>query len=187
MEDLLGSSLKIRLLRTLLKFPQKGFGIRELAAFLGVNHRSVAEAVKSFEQHNLVSVKVFGRSHAVYMNTGSYAYETVKQLLEKEQRTLPELIALLKQNLPRKEIDLCALFGSVAQSRESFNSDIDLLLITSHRQKSEEKIEYLKSLVLRHFGNPLHVIVFSRKEFNSVNPKLKENILKDHLLVYGKW
>ncbi len=187
LENLLGSPIKIKLLRTLFKFPQKGFGIRELAAFLKVNHRSVAEAIKIFEQHNLVTIKVFGRSHAIYVNTDSYTYELVQQLLEKEHQTFQKLIALLKQNLLQKEVQLCAIFGSVSLHQEDFSSDIDILIITSHPQKIRKKVARLEPVVLRYFGNPLHTLIFNREEFNASNPKLKENILKNHFLLQGKW
>lgn len=183
----MGSKIKIQLLRTLNKFPDKGFGMRELASLLKIDHRSVSEAVKDFEKHNLVSVKVFGRSYAVYLNKTSFACQKIISIFEAEKNTLNYLVDLIKRELPSKKIQTCALFGSLVEKREKPNSDVDLLIITDDKNKIEKEIIALQEKVLSLFGNPIIPLILTKIEFKKTNKKLRENILKNNLLVHGKW
>lgn len=187
LQEILGSKIKIQLLRTLHKFPDKGFGMRELASLLKVDHRSVSEAVKDFEKHNLVKVKVFGRSYAVFLNKESFACRKIRGVFEVEKNTLNDLVSLVKRELPPKNIQTCALFGSIVEKKEKYNSDIDLLIITNNKEKIEGEIGGLQESVLTLFGNPLTPLILTKTAFKKTNPQLRENILKNNLLVYGKW
>lgn len=185
--EVLGSGVKVKLLRLLVRFPDKGFGLRELAALLEIDHRSVSKAIKEFDQHNLVVKRVFGRSYALSLNAESYLYPPLKALFQREEATLSQLIRLIKQHLSPTDVQLCALFGSVAEKEETYNSDIDLLIITPRKKKALQKIEPLRLPILHLFGNPLSPLLFTPQEFAATNPRLRENILKNNLLIYGKW
>lgn len=187
LQDILGSEIKVRLLRLLCGFPKRGFGMRELARLLEVDHRSVSRIVEELQQQNLVMKRIFGRTHALYFNTDSYLYPTLRELFQKEENTLPEIVALIKKHISAKEVKVCAIFGSVAEEKEKYNSDVDLVVITSDKEKVRKKLEPLLVKILGLFGNPLSTMIFTPHEFAVTNPALRENIIKKHLLIYGKW
>ncbi|HIG93664.1 TPA: nucleotidyltransferase domain-containing protein [Candidatus Woesearchaeota archaeon] len=187
LEEIFGSEIKVKLLRVLCKFPRKGFGIREMATLIQVNHRSVSKSILELERHNLIIKQIFGRSHALYLNTNSYLYEPLNKLFRQEQMTLQKVIDLIKKHLSFQDIKVCAIFGSVAEEKEGYNSDIDLLIITTNKKKVEQKLEPLLVKVLDLFGNPLSPLLFTPAEFAATNPALRENIIKKNILICGKW
>ncbi len=187
LEEVLGSAIKVKLLRFLFKFPERGFGIRELARFLEVNHRPVARAVRSLRDNNLVNLRIAGRSNLIYLNQESFLAQQLRSIFIEEMKSPKFLIDLISTGLPQKKIQLCALFGSVAQGMEKPTSDIDLLIITSHKKEIASAVEALQEKILYLLGNPLSPLIVTRKYFESINPPLKENIMKNHLLIYGKW
>lgn len=187
LEDVLGSPIKIRLLRFLFKFPQRGFGIRELARFLKVNHRPIAEAVQGFRDNNLVTLRFAGRTKLVYLNQESFLSQHLKPIFSEEINSPDFLVQFIRQNLPLRKIELCALFGSIAQGTEKPSSDIDLLIITSRKKEIVPAVDALREKVLHFFGNSLSPLIVTKKYFKSINPPLKESIIKDHLLIHGKW
>ncbi len=187
LEDVLGSPIKIRLLRFLFKFPQRGFGIRELSRFLKVNHRPVAEAVQCFRDHNVVTLRFAGRTKLVYLNPESFLFQHLKPIFSEEMNSPDFLTQFIRQSLPLRKIQLCALFGSVAQGTEKPSSDIDLLIITSHKKEIMPAVDALREKILRFFGNPLSPLIVTRTYFETINPPLKESIIKNHLLFHGKW
>ena len=187
LDDVLGSTIKIRLLRFLFKFPQRGFGIRELARFLQVNHRPVAEAVQCFRDNNIVTIRFAGRMKLVYLNLESFLVQRFNPILSEEINSPDFLVRFIRHHLPLRKIELGALFGSVAQGTEKPSSDIDLLIITSHKKEIMPAVDVLREKVLRFFGNPLSPLIMTRAHFKNINPPLKESIIKNHLLIYGKW
>ena len=187
LEEVLGSPIRVRLLRFLFKFPERGFGIRELARFLEVNHRPVAGAVRSLRDNNLVNLRIAGRSNLIYLNRESFLAQQLRSIFIEEAKSPKFLVDLISQGLPRRKIQLCALFGSVAQGREKPTSDIDLLIITSHKKEIASAVEALQEKILYLLGNPLSPLIVTKKYFESINPPLKDNIMKNHLLIYGKW
>ncbi len=63
LEGLLGSRVKVRLLRAFCKYPGKQFTLRELGRLLGVSHVGVGKAIVDLEKMNAVSVMTIGRSN----------------------------------------------------------------------------------------------------------------------------
>ncbi len=187
LEEVLGSAIKIRVLRMLFKFPTRGFGIRELARFIGANHRPVASTIRILRDNNMVTLRVVGRSYLVYLNKESFLATELAPLFSIEINSPASLIELIRSHLPLKSIKLCALFGSVAEGKEKPNSDIDLLIITSHKGKVSAAIAALQEKTLYSLGNPLSVLVLSPREFQATNPALKENIMRNHVLIHGTW
>ncbi len=187
LEKILGSRIKVRIIRTLLTFPAKGFGVRELAGILHIDHRSVSLAVKEFEQQNIVTSRVFGRSYAIYLNLESFFYPHLLSLLSAEQNLLHSLVETIKKHIKKKDVLCCALFGSIVEGKGKHNSDIDLLLIAQNKEKFLKKIQKLQEEILKKYGNPLSPLIFTQEEFAETNPQLKENILKNNYLIYGKW
>lgn len=55
------------------------------------------------------------------------------------------------------EIKLALLFGSQASGTASFDSDIDLALLTDHEMESEFKLQLIESIA-KEFGCPVDII-----------------------------
>jgi len=57
LEKIFGSKIKIEVLRTIFKFGNKKWTIRELANFNGKNHSTVNYAIKDLQDMNLINLE----------------------------------------------------------------------------------------------------------------------------------
>lgn len=187
LEELLGSKLKIKILRTLWRFQEKEFTIRELAKFLGISHTGVRKVLRDFERTNVVIVRTVGKSYAFKINTKSYAASIIEKIFESEQNTLLELIKMLKKGLSTPEIVSVALFGSIAQKKEAPLSDVDLLILTKERGKVENIVLRLQKQVVERFGNSISAYYLTRDDFMKKRKSpLIMQILENHILIFGE-
>ena len=186
-ENLLGSKVKIKVLRTLWKFKEKEFTIRELAKFLEISHTGVKKVLDELEKMNIITIRTFGRSYAFKLNANSYAASIVKAIFETEEKTLSELKKMLRKKLDVPEIISAALFGSIVQGKEAPRSDIDLLIVTQEREKVEGIVTELQKRVAEKFGNsisPYFVVEEDLRKKRDV-PPIKQ-VLENHILICGE-
>ena len=187
LEVLLGSRVKINVLRALWKHGGKEFTIRELANFLGLSHAGVRKALADLEKVNVIAMRTVGKSYTVRFNAASYAARIIEEIFKLEGGTLEELKRALKKGLDIPEVVSAALFGSVARGEETPLSDVDLLVVTNYREKLEEVISHLQRGVALRFGNTLTPYYLSEEEFEEKkDTPLVKQILKNHILVCGK-
>jgi len=186
-EILLGSKVKIKVLRTLWKHRGKEFTIRELAGYLQISHMGVRKALSDLEKMNVISIRAVGKSHAVRLNTESYLTTLIESVFIFEDETLEGLVELINKKLTVPEVASAALFGSIARREETPLSDIDILIVSNQREKVEETISELQREVALKFGNalsPYYLTEDDLKEGKATH--LIQQILQDHLLVCGK-
>jgi len=139
------------------------------------------------EKINVVAMKTLGKSHTVKLNAASYAARIVEGVFKLEEGTRDELKRILKEGLDVPGVISAALFGSVAEGKETPLSDIDLLVITNHRERMEEVISHLQGEVALRFGNTLMPYYLSKDEFEGKrDTSLVKQILENHVLIYGK-
>ena len=187
LEELLGSKLKIKILRTLWRFQEKEFTIRELAKFLGISHTGVRKVLTNLEMTNVVTIRTVGKSYAFKINTKSYAASIIEKIFESEQNTLLELMKMLKKGLSTPEIVSVALFGSIAQKKEAPLSDVDLLIVTKEREKVENIVLRLQKQVVERFGNSISAYYLTRDDFMKKRKSpLIMQILENHILIFGE-
>lgn len=184
---LLGSKVKVKVLRTLWRHQEKEFTIRELAKFLGVSHTGIKKVLVELEETNVVTVRTLGRSHAFRLNAKSYAAIMVEKVFSIEAKTLSELQETLRQKLESPLVISAALFGSIVEGREKPRSDIDLFVVTEEREKVEEIVAKLQKNISERFGNSISAYYVSLKDLqNRRNESPVQQILKNHLLVCGR-
>jgi len=186
-ETLLGSKVKIKVLRTLWKYKEKEFTIRELAKFLVISHTGIKKVLDELEKTNVIRVRTLGKSHAFKMNVSSYAASIVEGVFDMEGKALSELREMLKKRLESRWVISAALFGSVVEERETPRSDVDLFIVTEHRENVEEIVVELQKDVSERFGNSISAYYVSEEDFRKKRrePPIKQ-VLRDHLLICGK-
>ena len=185
LEDILGSKAKIKLLRTIYKFRDKKWTIRELANFNRMNHFGVIYALRSLQDMNLINVEYHGKSNLVTLNYKSILVRLLR-IFDFENNSRKELIKDIKNLLNNKVIS-CILFGSIARSEERPNSDIDLLIITKNKKLVKniiyEKLKYFSES----YGNIIIPKIFSEREFIKKKslPFIK-SIGTNYIIISGK-
>jgi len=184
---LLGSKVKVKVLRTLERYREKEFTIRELAKFLGVSHTGIKKVVDELEKTNVLRVRTVGRSYAFRLNMNSYAAKIVGRTFEMESGALSELRDVIREKLKSRFVTSAALYGSVVEGKETSRSDIDLLIVTSQREKVEEIVAELQSDVSERFGNSISAYYVSEGDLRKKRkePPIKQ-ALQNHMLICGK-
>jgi predicted nucleotidyltransferase len=163
-EMLLGSKVKVKVLRTLWRYDEKEFTIRELAKFLGISHVGVKKVIDELEKTNVILVRTHGRSYAFKLNLRSYAASIVERTFELEREALPKLRHMMKRRLEYPFVISAALYGSIVEEREEPRSDIDLLIVTNNKEKVEEIIAELQKDVSDKFGNSISAYYIDEKD-----------------------
>lgn len=185
LEGILGSKVRVGIVRALLKFPEKLFTARELANFIKVSHTPVLKSLKDLVGMNLIEIEKHGTSNLIKLNKKSYLYEPLKDLFKYENNTKGILISYLKKIISHAEMVL--LFGSIQKNKEKINSDIDLLVVTENKKKVEDSIKEKQSIIIKKFGNPLSVIILTKKQFISKkNKPFAKDLRKNYRVIGGK-
>ena len=187
LEVLLGSRVKVKILRTLCRHRRKEFTIRELADFLNVSHTGVRKALSDLYKMNAVRIRVIGKSHAVTVNTESYAAGLVDKMFKIEGETLRELVKLVAKKLGDPSITSALIFGSVARGEEEPLSDIDLFILTEDKEKAKGAVSELQREVSKRFGNAISPYILSEEDLADEDKiQILEEIRNKHIVVRGK-
>ncbi len=187
LELLLGSKVKVKILRTLYRYKGKEFTVRELASFLDLSHMGIRKALDDLYKMNAIRIRVIGKSHTVAINAESYAADLIDKTFKIEEETLGELLKLLKKRLNDPAITSAMIFGSIARGEEEPLSDIDLFILTKDKEKAETAISELQGEVSHRFGNTISPYILSKKELTDKDKtRILEEIRKKHLVICGK-
>jgi len=188
LETLLGSKTKIKILRTLNKHKEKEFTTRELAGYIQISHTGVRKALQDLYEMNAVTLKAAGRNHIITLNQKSHITNLLAHLFEYEENTIKELETDIKLSLCTQPfIDTVKIFGSVATGQEELRSDIDLLIITNNREKTEDSLTELQILCNNKYGNPITPYILNpEEETHPSNQRLRKEIEEKNIPICNK-
>jgi len=187
LEQVLGTKAGISILRSLVRYRGKIFTVRGLARDSDVSSVEASRTIEQLEQYGIVKVQPVGRAYQVFLNEHSYVLnKIVKPILIAEEKTLSELITILKKHLTSKKILSAVVFGSIAKGEEREDSDIDLLVISDDFDHAIEAVADAREEIASAFHSRLSPIIFTKKKFISKKKgDLVRSILSDHILVSG--
>ena len=184
-ETVLGSKVKVKVLRTLCRFPTKRFTVRELAKQMGVSHTPVLKSLADLQGMNLITLEKHGTANLLTLNSKSHLYPLLKQLFSFEQETKANLEQRIKTILP--PVEMAALFGSVQQGGEKMNSDIDLLIVSKNKKEVEESITNSRKTIIEEFGNLLSPLIFTVEEFKRKrNKPFAKDLIHHYKILKGQ-
>ncbi len=185
-EMLLGSKVKVKVLRTLWRYREKEFTMRELAKFLGVSHMGIKKVLDELEKTNAIAVRTLGRSYAFKLNTNSYAASIVEKTFELERQALQELKDTIINKIESPMVTSVALYGSIVEGKETPRSDIDLLIVTNHKEKVEDTVVELQKDVSHKFGNSISAYYVSKEDLQrKQNQSPIKQAIRSHMLICG--
>ncbi len=184
LEILLGSKVKVRILRALFRFQSKKFTSRELAEQIQVSHTAVLKSLADLQGMNIIIIESHGKSNLITLNRESYLYDEIRKFLTFEYESLNHLIEELCEILPKAKS--IALFGSISMKKEKLNSDIDVLIIGGDKSKINEAIAKNQEYISKKFGNVISAHIISEQEFKKKkNSSFIKDILTNHISIKG--
>jgi len=121
---------------------------------------------------DVVALRTVGESYAVKLNTKSYAASIIDKMFETESKTFSELPEIKGRDRVLSS-NFCCTFRKRCRGDGSHGSDIDLFIVTDHREKVEEIVARLQMDISEKFGNTVSAYYISREEFGK---KQKEQL-----------
>ncbi|MBI2136290.1 nucleotidyltransferase domain-containing protein [Candidatus Woesearchaeota archaeon] len=184
LETLLGSKVKLKILRVLIRYPTKKFTLRELANHINTSHTAVLKTLKDLQGMNIIRLENHGRSSLLTLNIESCLYPSLVELFSNETATLASLIKKIKKILPgAKSI---ALFGSISKRQEMPDSDIDILVITKDKKQARDIIAKNQEEFSKLYGNVVSAYIMTENEFKiKRKTDFGKSILEGNILIKG--
>lgn len=170
-QTLLDSKAKLKLLSHLFSQREVEMGERELARVLGLSNFSVNQLMKLFEQNNLVERRRVGAAAVWRLKKGSYYFELLEPMLRRISTfpaPLEHLKNLVLSSYPLERVSRIYLYGSIAEGRENYNSDIDLFVVVksgADKREIERANDKLRASCLALYGNAAQIMVMSESEY----------------------
>ena len=115
-ETVLGSKVKIKILRVLSTYPIKRFTVRELARLAQSSHTPVLKSLPDLQEMNLIRMEKHGTANLITLNPKSKLVLHLKNLFATETSFKDELKKKIAKIVPKAE--MIVLFGSVARGNE---------------------------------------------------------------------
>ena len=149
-EGILGSRTKVKVLRLLLRDPEREFTVQDLAQSLGLSLGSVHPAVQQLLDTRLVLARRVGRSRGLRANARHPLFRPLKALFGAESERLVAVAKEFANALPSRGVEAVVLFGSLARGRPAVRSDVDVLVVADGKAMEGAARRVAASLLERH-------------------------------------
>jgi predicted nucleotidyltransferase len=171
-------NLESNLIRQILAYffinDRKKVYLRELAKILTIDPGNLSKKLSELENKGILESETAGRLKFFFLNPRYPLLKEIKKIYE-AQYSLP---ILLKEALaPLSGLKEAYIFGSYAKDSLSDESDIDVLLIGSHRALEARKVVLP---LQKRLGREINMIDFTLAEYKN-KKKNKDDFLKNIL------
>ncbi|MFH1538803.1 MAG: nucleotidyltransferase domain-containing protein [bacterium] len=190
LQDLIGSKAQIEILRTLAKYPGKIFSGREVAKVSGVSKTRTAELLSVLERNNVVNKQKIGNTYGWSVNQDSVLVSFFMQdIANLDKKVMNDLKNEIKKRFNDVgDVSKLIMFGSVAWGGETFDSDIDLLVLLkagAKRKDAQKRADELNLLAMARYGNPISVNIYTEAEYekDGLNEELKRRIAEEGVVL----
>ncbi|MDD3718743.1 MAG: nucleotidyltransferase domain-containing protein [Candidatus Thermoplasmatota archaeon] len=182
LEDILGSKIKIRILRLFYRTRGSYTG-RETAKLVEFSQDATQRALNDLTLHGLLKRDYVGTSYNYYLNEDHMLVDkVVNKAFFAEQNSIREIARIFKEQLG-EEFQRAVVFGSVAKNKERPDSDVDILVVVRDgvvADAIEDKVNEAANLATAASGNPVTPIVIQAGEYGKKKKaKSKQGIWKD--------
>lgn len=186
LDDMMDSRSKIRILRLLFRYPGKEFTEREMAEMIAMSPNTVNLALRDLRKTNVFAYKRLGRTHSYRCNKDSVHFAPLSALFDREREMWDSLVAALKEKL--SGVVTCIIYGSFAEGKERFDSDLDLLVVARDKSAAEELLAELAEDLRIRYSIVISPVVLTQDEMNEKKdlPFIKKALSEGIVLVKGE-
>jgi predicted nucleotidyltransferase len=182
LEDILGSKIKIRILRLFYRTRGSYTG-REIAKLVEFSQDATQRALNDLTRHGLLRRDYVGTSYNYYLNEDHMLIDkVVNKAFFAEQNSIREIAKIFKEQLG-EEFQEAVIFGSVAKKKERPDSDFDILVVVRNNtnlDSIEDQTNEAANLATAASGNPVMPIVIQAGEYEKKKKaKRKQGIWKE--------
>ena len=176
----------------MVKDMSKEYSIKELADQLKRPYVKVHSSIQRLQKKNLIKKRILGKSHYCrfdYKNNLDVAcFVEAQRARDFTNKNKPIKIFLenIKEKLLFPNYSL-VIFGSFAKNKQTKNSDLDLVIITS--KQNLEKAERTPNALARTSNISIHSVEFIWVDFIkmllSKELTVAKEIVKNHIIIHG--
>lgn len=160
------SKIRKSLFQLYFSHPEKKYYLRELERILRLPVQNIRRELISLEKNGIFIRENLGNQVYYFLNTNSSIFEELKSIISK---TLGVEAGLKKILMSIRGVRMSFIFGSFAQGKEDFSSDIDIMIIGKINENALiKKISKIENQIDRE----INYHIFSQKEFGR---KIQEN------------
>jgi predicted nucleotidyltransferase len=170
LSDILFGRTRGAVLRVLYGHVDESFYLRQLARHTGITLGAVQRELRQLVDAGLVHRKIVGHQTFYGANQDNPVFEEMRSLVAKTVGLHDVLLQALRPL--EAKISLAFVYGSTARSRETTQSDVDLMIVG--RVQFADVIEHLAE-AQKSLNREINPTVYSTREFLS---KMRENFLK---------
>lgn len=175
LDDILGSALKVRILRALCKDAHIFTG-RELARLVGYSHTQTNSALAELEMSGLVIKRRVGNANTYSLNHSNLLVSRILiPAFGIEARLVQDLAKRFFEGIGKDLVSII-LFGSAARGEETVGSDLDLILVVKDRgdlDRIDTKVSEISLESAASFGGLISPILLTETEY--ANKKRSKN------------
>ncbi|MBS3092060.1 nucleotidyltransferase domain-containing protein [Candidatus Pacearchaeota archaeon] len=170
-----------KIIEYFIREPEKVFHVRELSKLLRKSPTTISKYLKEYEKEKVLSSENKLNHLFFKANLDNQAFKDIKLNYNLSLLNKSGLIDYLDKEFDYPEAII--LFGSFAKAENAKKSDIDLLIITSHKKELNLK-EFEKKI-----GNPIQLHLYSNKDIELMKVKNKELLdnFVNGLILRGYW
>ncbi|MBU1875948.1 MAG: nucleotidyltransferase domain-containing protein [Nanoarchaeota archaeon] len=171
----------VRILSYLKRDINGSFSIRRISKETKLSYNSCYKTIQSLKEINVILLRKEGGVNYCSLTDSPKAKLLLSyvSLLETEMFLLNKTILkkILKELIDKfnLNIDFLVLFGSFAKGKEKKGSDIDLLCVSSERNKIQS---YVRHLAMK-YDKDIQVIVANKEDFAKMLDEEKVNVGKE--------
>ena len=170
-ENILGSTSKIKILRLFFEYPNRTFLTREIFEDTKVGVGYGLKCMKLLLLSDLIRMKKVGNQKRYSLNKEHKFYPVLNEIFSNERKNYPNISffhrGIIAEIIEKLHNETVILFGSIAAGTATPQSDIDILIITKREREVREKIKIIE----KKSSVSIQGIILSRE-------KLRENIEK---------
>ncbi|RLF31456.1 MAG: hypothetical protein DRM98_05565 [Thermoplasmata archaeon] len=170
-ENILGSTSKIKILRLFFEYPNRTFLTREIFEDTKVGVGYGLKCMKLLLLSDLIKMKKVGNQKRYSLNEEHKFYPILNEIFSNERKNYPNISffhrGIIAEKIEKLHNETVILFGSIAAGTATPQSDIDILIITKRKREVREKIKIIE----KKSSVSIQGIILSRE-------KLRENIKK---------
>ncbi len=172
--------LILKALKFFVENPYEEIYLREFSRRLKISLNSTQRFLNLFLKENLIKDKRKANLRYFKANLDSIVFRNIKLVFSLKKIEDAGIIKMLK-----KEVSYAVLFGSVAEGKDDFKSDVDFLIIG----KNKEKIRTSFSMVEKKFDRELNIHIFSWTEWKrqaKINKAFYQDIVSQGVCLIGE-
>ena len=188
-ERLLASTARLRILRQLYLFPEKGFTGREIARQARVSPRPASIALKQLLGAGLVLRRTLGRTFEWKFNKDSVVARNIGEVLVSLSFLRSRFMSELGKEIGKiSGVKKAVIFGSVARNDDTVKSDLDIMIMVENAGQKKKATEMLLDLSFAFYGKyGTHIspIVYTKSEYERKKDiGLVRNIEKEGIEIF---